>query len=146
MKKETKILHTFIWLGLTFSFFFLAYIGYLLFYPPEIPRVEQPFKVLNENKEVRRGGFLLYEIIYIKNKPMTAYNNRYIECEDGSVTILASGSTNLPTGERQIIGTIEVPKVAPLEICQFKNTIEYKVNELRTKTVTYETEPFRIIE
>lgn len=111
-------------------------------------------EVLNEDKIVERNGKLNLKFSYTKYIDISTDEVfRHIECVDGNLvtmTSITSIFTDLPKGSHTFDTTdlqhqIIIPQKTSLGECYMVFTNEYKVNPLKTVSVTYETEPFIVI-
>lgn len=120
----------------------MGYIGFILFYPftPLIIN-KRPAKVITQ--EVKVGGTLIYQVDYCRYEAKTARVYR---------TIL--GDINIPTPVVNSVTKLgchiaHIPLVIPIGTPKGNYTvgvnIEFTLNILRTVTVSFTTEPFKVI-
>lgn len=114
-------------------------------YPFKISTVYQPYRVLNEKQQVKRGDDLVFEISYTKYRNVKTSSERSIVCNDGNLVVLASTTSNLPIGTHTLTVQVNVPTKTPLGICVYRQEIEYYVNKLQTQQKTYLSEPFTVL-
>lgn len=129
---------------LTLAFAVSGYIGWLLFEPFQEPDVVQPFKVLNENKEVQRGGILYYEIEFRKYQEVPVSSTQNIICKDNNLVTLAPTHTNAPLGSHKTVAEIVIPNKTSLGECYVAFENIYHVNKLKDVTRQRETEWFTV--
>lgn len=121
------------------------YVSYLLFWPVKIlVYANHPFTVLNDNKTVKAGDILIYEVDYCKYKNVSAMidkqfiNDVILETPDleGNLTVGCFQKTSMTT---------LVPIIAPPGKYHLNIIATYRVNSLRTEVITHETEEFTVI-
>lgn len=107
--------------------------------------IDQPFKVLNENKVVYKGEPLIFEIHYIKNNEYPTDSTKTIECDDGNLVTIVGDSKVLPKGENTLISknTI-IPQKTSNGMCRLVFINVYKVGPLREEVLRLETEYFEV--
>lgn len=140
------ILHYFAWVAIFGNIFLILLTGFWLYYPYQLPYVEQPIKIENPNKEIRIGEPILMTIHVSKPNDITPVSQHNITCNDGNLVTLAGGAVPIPTGSYTIHSSnyILPPKVAKGSICKFNFVNTYKLNPLRSETITYSSEEFLV--
>jgi hypothetical protein len=140
---NNKLLHaTWYIFTLIFTGWFVL-ISFWLFWPYE-PLVikKNPMPVLNENKTVKAGENLIYQICWDKKMDVTGTLTRKL-INDFTIDLRPSVVTN-PIGA----GTDKVPVLIPLYAVPGKYILswsaEYKVNPIRTITVYAVSEQFTV--
>lgn len=126
----------------------VIHITSLMIFPTKIQEVEQPTRVLNPNKEVRRGEPLIIQFHIKKyiNYGSTVYPS--IVCDDGTYFTFPERKSNVPPGEGTytLSNAYIIPANAPLTYCRTRATDVFKLNILREKTYILESEKFKVIE
>ncbi|MFH0766314.1 MAG: hypothetical protein V2A61_07830, partial [Calditrichota bacterium] len=118
-------------------------LGYWLWYPYDPITVEKPIKIANLNKQVIAGGRLFYEIKYKKNMDVTGtlsrklINKWEIDLADSVVTA--------PPGKDGDFVPLTIPSFSEPGKYKFRWSASYKVNPVRTVTVSVESEEFEVI-
>lgn len=129
------------------NLFLIGLVAYWLLKDYPITYVEQPIKILNENKQIARGEPIIMELHIVKSNNYGFSSSSTILCDDGRLFTLASRGVNLPNGEYTIVSrSYAVPITASVgTTCKFKFTNNYKVNPIRSKPIVWESEDFKII-
>ena len=125
--------------------FFMVYVFYLLLAPFHEPNIAQPFKV--EPKVVKRGEAITVTVEVEKFADYQMEGTRTINCEDGNLVTLTSGSVSAPIG-KSVIATrpVIVPEKTSLGMCKMVLVARYKVTPLKYEVITYESESFEVVE
>ena len=126
----------------------LGFVGGMgfLHYPFKIIELVQPYRVLNENKEVFRGDRLIYEVEYTKfyDTPATIYRN--IICDDDNLVTLAPQKSNVPAGSHKIVrNDVVIPEKTSRSNCYLEVVLDYDWHKLRNIRYTFRTESFKVI-
>lgn len=137
---------------LVFAFIVLGYFTFLLFQPFKEPIIyTHPFEVVNENKEVKRGEKLYYQVDFEKRQDVsvTSYNN--IVCQDGNLVTLVPQSTivqntRAPVGRQLVTDFKIIPEKTSLGECKIEIEVVYHVNRLKDVHRHRETEWFTVYE
>jgi hypothetical protein len=123
----------------------VSIITYLV-YPVNIISVVQPYKVLNENKEVVRGEKLVYEVEYTKHTDTPAVIYRNVVCDDGNLVTLSPVDSNVPRGEHKIVRSdVVIPGKTSLGMCKLSIVLDYEWSHIRDIRYNFETESFKVI-
>jgi len=124
------------------NLFAVCWLFYQMFYQPQLDIIHnEPFPV--RPASVERGGVIQWEIEYTKTNDFPATIHRNIICEDGNLVTLASSVTNAPKGNHlKAINQLEVPLKTSLGVCYMELTADYEINNLRTVSRTYISQPF----
>ena len=141
----SKAFQIFSWLVLASAMALIVWFSYLLLEPFDEPLVTEPFPVLNENKEVQRGGVLYYQIEFTKYQDVPVTSHKNIICADGNLVTLATTNTDAPVGVHKVVGEITIPEKTSLGECyvQFKTT--YHINQFKEEQRERTTEVFNVI-
>lgn len=126
---------------------FLAWIILLVYAPiTVVESTYQPFKVLNEGKQVKAGELLKFNVDITKHKDLEADITRILECDvNGNITLGKALSSRKAGGIDDTIN-VPIPKYMPSDTCHLKNIACYNVNPLRTnECYDFYTEQFDII-
>jgi len=134
------------WIVLTMAFVLVVYFTYLIFYPFKSIEFLQPFKVLNENSKVKRGGELLLEVEYIKYTEAASVVIRDIRCADGNRVTLTPTKSDVDKGEGKTVTSINIPAKISLGVCTYHSTIVHEINHFRVIETIVVSEPFEVIE
>lgn len=126
----------------------ISYFFYLVIYPYEIPQVINPLPLTNGG-EYKRGEEFSFYVTYVKKHSIPAVATRTIQCDDGNLVTLTDFTTNLPvttTPKTIISNPTTIPMKTSLGICKMVMVVTYRFNPIREIAITYETEPFKVIE
>jgi hypothetical protein len=123
--------------------FAIVNIYWLIFPTKVIEFQDEVMPVLNENKEVKRGELLQYQIRVCK----------YVEEEAETVTSFVDGlifvsdkfTTNKKTGCADTIQSVVVPEVLPIGEYRYRVSLTYQLNPIRRENFAIETEPFLVV-
>jgi hypothetical protein len=143
-----KALNIGIYIVFIMAFGIVFYGAYLLFYPIKYYESKQPYRIVNENKEVRVGENLIYEVEYCKyidylpQRVIRSLVNGFV------YDLPVSTAGNFPKGCRTT--QVNVPMIVPDSLAynheyHMQITVDYKLNILRTETRTFETEDFILL-
>jgi hypothetical protein len=123
----------------------VLFIGYLLLWPVEIikPNV-QPYKVLNENHQVRRGEDLVYLVDACKDREITGLIDR--KFVDGIIVSTPVQLGTVKAGCSPTPVTIRVPDKIELGKWHLELYIYYQVNPIRVEQYHFKTENFEVVE
>jgi len=139
------------WLAISFTVSTSLLIIAWLVLPYQVTTIQEPIRILNENKEVRIGEPIMQELKIDKpNDTLPENPTRVLLCDDGNLVTLASLPTalNLPVGKYTLENDryILPPKVAPGSKCEFVWRQSYRVNPIRVIPVEWRSEPFKVKE
>jgi hypothetical protein len=121
----------------------LLYAGYFLFYPFE-PVIFNHDRFAVVTKEVKRGGSLIYTADVCKNMEIATEVSRSFNNE--ITYLLPVTISTKPKGCDITKVAIPIPKELPAGHYFLRTRFTYKINALRTITVTHDTEGFGVIE
>lgn len=124
-------------------------VAWWLLHPYGLPQITQPMPIENENKTIAIGEPIKMKMEISKPRDMTpSVSQRNLTCNDGNLVTLAGGTTQIPTGSYTIHSSNYTlpPKVAKGSICKFNFVNTYKLNPLRSETITYSSEDFKVKE
>lgn len=96
-----------------------------------------------EQKEVKRGEYLVYILDYCKYTDKEAQINRSFV--DGLIYLTPDGIADQLGGCGVARVQIYIPKSMPVGEYQIKQTRHYQLNPIRTETVIYYTERFTVL-
>lgn len=121
----------------------LLYAGYFLFYPFN-PVSFNKDKFVVETKEVKSGESLIYTADVCKNMDIATEISRSFNNE--LVYLLPPTTSTRPEGCSISKVAIPVPEELPPGEYFLRTRFTYKLNALRTITVTHDTEKFVVLE
>ena len=126
------------------------FVGLMLFwtvFPYQVSDVQEPIKILNENKQIKIGEPIEMELIVNKPTDIKPIGSVYITCDDGNLVTMNSSVTNLPVGKYTVINNryLLPPKVMVGAKCQFNFRNVYQVNPIRDITREWNSESFEVI-
>lgn len=98
--------------------------------------------VLVLDKEVKAGTLVQYKVSYCKRSAAPAVVDR--QFVDGIIYTVPSVKPNFPLGCHTKIQTVEVPPNLPPSDYKIRVYVSYQVNPIRTITVTYDTNYFKV--
>lgn len=128
-------------------YFIAGVIAVALFWPVktlEIKNYSPDAPITIQNKDVRPGDRLIYELDYCKysDGPVTVHRTLI----DGQVVTLTDTQGQLPLGcHSSTIATAVVPETINPGKYYLDVTVEYKINVIRTQYVHYHTDYFVVI-
>lgn len=142
-----RALHYLAWIAIIGNIFLILLTAFWLYYPYQLPYVEQPIEIENPNKEIRIGEPILMTIHVSKPNDIVPVSQHNITCNDGNLVTLTSSARNLPKGEYTINSSnyILPPKVLVGSECQFNFINVYQLNPIRTETVKWSSEQFKVL-
>lgn len=120
-----------------------------LLQPVNVPTIDQPIPVLNENREIAVGESIVLQLDVVKTDGShPTVTNRFIVCESGNLITLTPSTRDLPVGEYRIISdSVDLPaKVTVGDTCTFLYRVDFRINPVRTVDVEYESEPFTVVQ
>jgi hypothetical protein len=123
---------------------FVVYLAWS-FWPVNLPTVEQPIPILNQNRTVAVGEPIVMQLRVNKPQPVNVRSaNRVIRCDSGNLITLTPTAVDLPTGEFVVeSSSVILPgNIIHGDRCTFLYRIGYYINPVRTETAEYESEPF----
>lgn len=141
--KRTKFL--LVWAIVAADIFGICWLAGLAFLPVRVLEATEPFKILNENHEVEAGQLVIYRIDYCKYVNASSTTIKTIVGEQTTYP-LATATSNVPKGchvaenRNTIVPTGVAPGHYHLEL-----NFNYRVNGLRSATVTLHSEDFTVV-
>lgn len=137
------------WLAIAFISIVSILIIVWLILPYPVTTIQQPIRILNENKEVRIGEEIIQELKINKPNDSVPENpTRVLLCSDGNLVTLAAlpSILNLPVGKYTLVNDryILPPKVAVGSDCVFVWRQSYRVNPIRLIPVEWRSESFKV--
>ncbi len=138
---STKVFSFLSWATIAIGFGLIAVVIYWLFVPSVPITFEKPFKV--EQKEVKSGGYLFYEVKYCKyTKIIPEISKTFV---DGILyTIAPAPAVENPLGCHTNRVQQYIPKAIPVGKYYIDITYHYQLNPLRHHDVTVQTEEFTV--
>jgi hypothetical protein len=123
--------------------FAIVNIYWLIFPLKVIEFQDEVMPVLNENKEVKRGELLQYQIRVCKYveeeaETVTSFVDGLIFVSDKFTTDKKMGCTDTPQ-------SVIVPEVLPLGEYRYRILVTYQLNPIRRESFAIETEPFLVV-
>lgn len=142
------LIHTWNWfIPATFGviLLFVIYCFFVAVLPIDVVTFnKQPLTVLNPNKEVKRGDYLLMESDFCKHFPIDAEIVTYIE--DGVKWRLPDSHTNSETGCKKITMKVLIPSTIPPDTeVRVHRILSYRVSPFSTKEEIVFSEYFTVI-
>lgn len=129
---------------------FLGVIIFALFYPFPILNINQPMRILNENKVVMPGETLAFELDYSKPKHYPSTAIKAIYCDSGWVYFYPEIPETLPEGKNTVVSDYTlIPESVPegsVLTCHLTLDIKIELGFLsRTEGIIVVSEDFYII-
>jgi hypothetical protein len=121
-----------------------AVMAYWAFWPYEVNKVETPIEIMNVDKTVMAGDWLMYKIKYDKKMDISGTLSRKII--NNSKIDLADVSATSPIKKGVDVVYVEIPKRADPGKYYLMWSVDYKVNPIRTVTVSAISECFYVVE
>jgi hypothetical protein len=141
MRKITFYLNI---LVLIIAFAFAIINIYWLIFPTRVIEFQdEVMPVLNENKEVKRGELLQYQIRVCKYVAEEA--ETVTSFVDGLIFVSDKFTTNKATGCTDKVQSVIVPEVLPTGEYRYRISLTYELNPIRRESFAIETEPFLVI-
>lgn len=135
------------WTFLVLAFAAIAVVTYWTVRPADLPTIDQPIPILNDNNTITVGEPIVMELRVNKPRPTQVIgSDRFIICESGNLITLTSTPSELPDGEFTIIadGAILTDNIIDGDVCTFLYRVDYQINPIRFETAEYESEPFTV--
>ena len=123
---------------------FAIYLAWTL-WPVNLPTVDQPIPILNQNRTVAVGEPIIMELQVNKPDPVNVRAaDRLIICDSGNLITLTPDAVDLPTGDFVVeSSSVILPdKIIDGDRCTFLYRITYYINPVRSETAEYESETF----
>jgi hypothetical protein len=136
-----------IWIVLLTSLFISFNIAYWVYPTWEVIKMRCPIVIMNPNKKVKRGGFLIYKLTYDKYIDINADLKKVLVKDNVRIPLIDSG-VSLPIGkDKSVIIPIFIPDYEAIKPGKYKLHIDatYYPNPLKKKSYKYESEEFTII-
>ena len=146
MNKLIHLLATLIILG---NLFIIGLAAYWQFQPYELPYIQEPIEILNENNEIAVGEPIKMHLYIVKNKEVRAVNQTpRIECESGNLVTLVGKARDLPVGSYSLTSDkyLLPPKVLVGDTCEFFFQTTFEINPLKTAQQDWVSEQFKVVE
>lgn len=140
------ILHYFAWVAILGNIFLIILTAFWLYYPYQLPYVEQPIEILNENNEIAVGETIKMKINIVKEREAEVIVRPNITCNDGVITPLVSKDITLPLGAHiRFSNDYQMPPAPVGSKCMFNFEVTYEVNPIRTENITWSSEEFKVV-
>lgn len=117
-----------------------AVLSYWMFWPYKPLTFHEPIEILNEDKTVAPGGYLVYRQHFTKHIDAQALIRKQLM--NHYVITMAPIIGNVPTGERDMRVKIRIPDGAEPGDYVLLWEADYKVNPIRRVTVSTQSEQF----
>ena len=128
---------------LIFFVFMVGMVWYWHLYPYNPLEIEQPLRVLNEDKTVVAGEILRYHCHFTKHTDkIPAINRRLV---DGITYSFPETKPRNPVGENEFTCTLEIPRSIPEGNYRLDTQACYRMNPVREVCVEYSTDEFKVI-
>lgn len=118
----------------------MFYFAYLLFWPIKVLEVRGDVKILNPN--IKIGEEVLYEVDLCKYRDVPGTLSRQLV--DTAVVLMPDTGITLGKGCRKVQASLPTPKFLTTNTYHINFVAKYKINALRTVTVTYRSEDFKM--
>jgi hypothetical protein len=142
--KVKEIIRESIWyLFITIIVLYGAISGYWLLYPYNPITVQSPIEIINPGRQVKVGDFVVYKIKY--NKYMDVHGTLSRKLVNSYKIDLADSFVTAPVGKDCDQVKIKIPNYADPGVYYLWWSVSYKVNPLRTITVSAESEKFEVV-
>ncbi len=137
------------WFIIFGNLFLIGIVAWWLIHPYTLPDVKEPIPIENENKVVAIGEPIKMKLQVNKPREMAPTTiSRNITCNDGNLVTMTAVTQDLPTGVyiKHSENFVLPPKVAKGSTCKFNFQNTYKLNPLRSETVIWSSEDFKVKE
>ncbi len=121
-----------------------ALLTYWMFWPYTPIIIQEPIRILNPDKIVKQGDFLIYELDMDKRMALPAVISKQIV--NDFVMTYSPIIGNLEVGKCVKLFKVPVSQAADPGEYRFKWEGSYKVNPIRWVTVVVWSEPFQVIQ
>lgn len=140
------ILHYLAWVIIIGNLLLLGLVGWWLWYPYQLPNVEQPIEINNPENKIAIGEVISMTLRVSKPVSLVSRSQPNITCEDGNLVTLSNSSKTLPVGEYVLKSDnyILPPKVNVGAVCKFNFVNTYQVNPIRTEIIIWSSELFTV--
>ena len=125
----------------------IGLVAWWLIHPYNLPTVNEPIPIENPDNVIAIGDPILMTLKINKTRDMTASTSiNNITCNDGNLVTMATTSKYIPVGAYTVNSSSYVlpPKVARGAVCTFNFINTYKLNPLRSQTITWSSEEFTV--
>jgi hypothetical protein len=139
------------WIAIAFITISSAIIIFWLLYPYKVSSIDVPINIVNKDNQVQLGHSIIQELKIDKPNNIPPTNaTRVLICDNGELVTLAPipSALNLPIGTYTLINDRYIlPKQVPVgSMCSFVWTQDYKVNPIRSISVEWRSELFKVKE
>jgi len=145
MKIRSKILYLSSMATVLLAIVMVLYVLFYSFFPfRTVEYTQMPFPVLNENKVVRAGEELRYQVGYCRYTDLPTRSARSLQ--NDFIYTLPSVEVKSPVGCNTSITIVLIPKETFPGKYKLVSTLTWEINAFRTIIKQVETEEFTIIE
>lgn len=140
----TKVFYILSMLGIGLTTVFLAYLFYLLFFPPHVIDIKMPIHPIPKN--VRAGDNVHVDAQYCKYVDATSIITRSINstADDNVVVPLTIVASNAPIGCGEFFIDATVPASVPVGEYRLVFSVQYQADPVRMINQKFETESFTV--
>jgi hypothetical protein len=125
------------------AFIFLFTAGFWSFYPYKIMEIKNPQSLVVDKEIYQAGDRIAYVLDYCKYKRIQGTVSRSLV--DGILVNYSPLISDLETGCFKLKrNDLVIPEFTPTGIYHISSSVEYKINPLRTITITYRTVDFQV--
>lgn len=121
----------------------LFLVAYWLIFPLKVIEVKTPQPLAVQEKQIQAGDTIHYNLDFCKYTTAPTYTIRQLVDHDMFFYGLQIVS-NLPPGCRSSVSSFLIPKDVPPGTYHIVVTALYKLNPLRTYTLSYQTQEFTV--
>lgn len=128
-----------------FAVYWAITLTYWLLQPVRLPEIKEPITINNIDNTVRINEIIDMTLEIRKDhEAETIDSDPFIECASGNLITLAGNAKSLPIGEYTLNSTSYKlpPKVAAGDECKFVFNTTYRINPIKTRTQTWQSEIF----
>lgn len=140
MNNKNKILYSLSIAAIIGGLGIIVYIFYLLLWPVKVLEIRGDVKILNPNVKV--GEEVVYEVDFCKYKDIPGVLSRQLV--DTAVVSMPDMGITLRKGCGKIQASLPTPKFLTTGTYNINFVARYKINAIRTITVTYKSEDFKM--
>lgn len=136
------------WLAIASIIFMVGLVSFWLLEPYKLPIINEPIRILNENKEIAVGEPIRMELVIDKQQPLQAVNQSpRIVCGSGNLVLLTGEPRELPVGTYTVTSDryLLPPKVLSGDTCRFFFQTTFQINPIKTAQADWVSEPFTVI-
>lgn len=132
------------WATIVSGLFLCLYLGFLLTYPFQVSEVDQPFRVLNKDKQIKPGQTLVLGVGITKYMDVSASITQHLICDDSRVVSMPTRNSSLPIGSHRVTVAVPIPTDTPKGECRYVAGYDFKISGIRSIYRLLQSEQFYV--